>query len=233
MPPLPDDIIRALSLIEPALPKIAARLDGRVIPRLNNPYLARHYFIQPSPDGKDDHLPGVLLHKFISSDAPNELHNHPWEWALSIILSGRYYECRSFGRLIVPEEGEAERRYTLGPKQDRVFEPFDVNILMANDFHRVELIGGGPVWTLFVHGPRVQSWGFVPEGYDSIQKFRVEDRRTFTARKPVAEVAKEIEAADCQCDPGKHGMVMKPNVHDEKSSLVCSNCGKKRKVVIA
>lgn len=36
----------------------------------------------------------VYLHRIIRDDADEELHNHPWPWATSLILAGGYHEHR-------------------------------------------------------------------------------------------------------------------------------------------
>ncbi len=86
---------------------------------------------------------GVFLHRFHRSDADPELHNHPWRWGVSLILAGGYIEERREGLDVVTRE----------------FEPGSVNLLFDSTFHRVEL-HRGEAWSLFVAGPRAQSWGF-------------------------------------------------------------------------
>lgn len=87
----------------------------------------------------------VYLHRFNRGDEDKELHNHPWAWAFSLMLAGGYVEHRLCSQGIVWR---------------RVVRPGAVNVIRANDFHKVEL-RGGPAWTLFVTGPKAQSWGFL------------------------------------------------------------------------
>jgi hypothetical protein len=90
---------------------------------------------------------GVFLHHFVGSDGPTELHDHPWRWAVSLVLWGGYLE---------------ERRLTASARSTRRWlGPGRLNLLRPGTFHRVELRAGRPAWTLFVHGPKVRRWGFL------------------------------------------------------------------------
>lgn len=84
-----------------------------------------------------------FLHHIHRSDHERDLHNHPWLWAFSIILSGEYDEERLVG------DGDQIAR-----KRAR-----RLNVLTSRDYHRITELHGD-VWTLFVHGPSVQTWGF-------------------------------------------------------------------------
>ena len=115
---------------------ITGRLPCRLITGdTRQPYLERYYVLG---------WPGlrVYLHRFVDDDSDRGRHDHPWSWALSIILAGYYHEQRRDGMHI--------RRW--------------VNWITGDTFHRVTLPREGDikrdVWTLFVHGPRVKAWGF-------------------------------------------------------------------------
>lgn len=95
---------------------------------------------------------GVKLHQFVRSDSDAELHNHPWDWAASLILAGGYSEERR----VVSSSDNGRWHDTV---QQRFFLPFSLNFLRANTFHRVDLLEED-CWTIFVTGPKVQSWGF-------------------------------------------------------------------------
>lgn len=112
----------------------------RLIEVGGDPYLLRLYLMH----WKRDLLPGVFLHCFLRGDNDRDLHNHPWKWALSVILTGGYVE---------------ERRDDAGEVHRRTVRPGAVNLIRANDFHRVELLDDR-CWTLFIAGPRLQQWGF-------------------------------------------------------------------------
>lgn len=83
----------------------------------------------------------MQLHRFLRSD-PDGLHDHPWGWARSIVLSGWYQE---------------ERR-----DRTRVRKAGNTYGMTGDTFHRVHLpLGSREVWTLFFHGPYVKHWGFL------------------------------------------------------------------------
>lgn len=116
------------------------------------PYLERYFFTKKSPysqgvdDVKDPPKWGLYLHHFCRGDDDPQLHNHPWAWALSLVLSGGY----------------AEERAGPGDKVTwRAVLPGSFNFLTHNDFHRVDLLDTEHgAWTLFLVGPIIQSWGF-------------------------------------------------------------------------
>jgi len=120
------------------------------------PYLTRWYLLGQDRENRKWPV-NLYLHCFHSSDESIP-HNHPWRFAISLILKGRYLEFRN---------GVC-----------RVFRAGNINFIRRDDYHYVKL--GKPVWTLFLAGPRVGRWGFKPEtGY--------EDFESYIARKPGAK----------------------------------------------
>lgn len=124
-------------------------------------YLRRWYLVgKPQPkDGSWKPVgPELYLHKICQSDDPARgLHNHPWRWAISLILWRGYREVR----LVGPDTQRVTKRL-------RRFFPLQINFLRGDDYHRVELIDGKPAWTLFLVGPRVKGWGFLTKrGYEA------------------------------------------------------------------
>ena len=108
------------------------------INRADGPYLRRWHLI---PKNK---WFNIYLHHFLGSDVDGATHNHPWS-SLGIIISGKYKEITPDGESII-----------------RAFQP---KFRGPNYYHRVELING-PVWTIFITGPKVQNWGFAcPKGH--------------------------------------------------------------------
>ncbi len=96
-----------------------------------------------------------MLHRFHRADGDRALHNHPWKISYSLILRGSYTEERKLD--------DEEINGTNAPRtRTRLVRWF--NILRDTDFHRVVELRGDEVWTLFVTGPRVQSWGFEEDG---------------------------------------------------------------------
>jgi hypothetical protein len=85
----------------------------------------------------------IRLHKIMHSDDRAHLHDHPMDFA-SLILHGGYIEHLPGGEM---------REFTAG----------DVNTKRAEALHALELIDGGPVWTLVFAGPVRRQWGFMTE----------------------------------------------------------------------
>ncbi|MEZ5651480.1 MAG: hypothetical protein R3E87_13135 [Burkholderiaceae bacterium] len=119
--------------IRRALYAISGRLACRIISDGEHPYLERYFLFRAF---------GLTayLHRFVGSDPDRGLHDHPWPWAFSVVLSGRYLERRRGG--------------------DRVVSW--LNLLSGDTFHRVIMLPGSrSVWTLFVHSnARAKPWGF-------------------------------------------------------------------------
>lgn len=86
----------------------------------------------------------IYLHKITGNDEDRALHDHPWH-SVSFLLKGRLKEIL-----------KNKVRY---PKR---FLPIFRSAKMA---HRLEVVDS-PVWTLFITGPVVRSWGFhCPKGW--------------------------------------------------------------------
>jgi hypothetical protein len=133
------------SLIE-SIPNITIpKPDGK-------PYLTRYYLLL-----KDRMRGNAFLHHFHSSDMDDAddgeggrvllLHNHPFKFSVSFVLTGGYIE---------------ERRDANGLVYTRTVKPFTFNWISSKDFHRVQLLDEkNGAWTLFFTGSRKnRSWGF-------------------------------------------------------------------------
>jgi hypothetical protein len=90
------------------------------------------YYITPKIFGY-----AVFLHRLHKNEKDGIFHNHPWS-GVSLIF-GSYLEQRL---------GES-------PKVKRFF-----NFVRGGTHHRIEL-PNGPVWTLFIHGPKFNRWEVV------------------------------------------------------------------------
>jgi hypothetical protein len=150
-----------MKLIEQILWKLTSRLPQRIIDEEGRPYLERYYV-------------GTVfgyrfyLHRFVASDPDRGLHDHPWQRAYSIILSGTYTELTR-----------------IGPKQVKWF-----NTLTHDKFHRVllselkyeDMIIPNPCWSLFFHTKdNINKWGFLkPVSVD-------QDTQIFAPHKYVRE----------------------------------------------
>lgn len=132
------------------------RVDGHL-------YL-RRYFIDPLESTKDQYR--LLLHQFFRGDDDRRPHNHPWDWAESLIISGGYTEDRV-------------RAFTQNElvMDNPVYRTGDFHSLTGMDFHRIRDVQPN-TWTLFRHGPRTHDWGFLEDtitydGDHRIHTFRV------------------------------------------------------------
>lgn len=168
---------RFAKLLSP--PRIIWNREGTV------QYLSRYYLLgRPTmADGSDpfdrfgnpkeeaiwSKLPfGVYLHHFHRSDDAGALHNHPWKWALGIIMVGGYSEEKRvsiFG--CGPTYPQTERH-----KVERLdHKPGSFNLLKHDTFHRVDLIEHD-AWSLFITGKKDSSWGFWDRHTDRFTPWR-------------------------------------------------------------
>jgi hypothetical protein len=128
---------------------ISKLVEAQTFSTDGQPYLSRFYLVRKKrPDQDDDAGNGrfsLYLHYFHRGDEDWALHNHPWEFSMSLILTNGYVE---------------ERWTPLGIKK-YILRPGSINIIRSNDFHRVDLIHPEHgAWTLFLTSRRVQEWGF-------------------------------------------------------------------------
>ena len=119
---------------------VASKLQLRSIDSEDGePYLSR-YCIYGWMPGKERKYPfSIYLHRFHTPDLDRALHNHPWKWAVSLVLNGGYLEKR---------EASLRRLW-----------PGNLNIINHDTFHCIREIEE-KTWTLFIVGPKVSSWGF-------------------------------------------------------------------------
>jgi hypothetical protein len=107
------------------------------------PYLERYHLFR-LPFGYQ-----VYLHRFVASDPGRGLHNHPWNRAVSLVLSGHYEEIRMAN---ARGNHEVHTRY-IGAGH--------LNWIDGSVFHRINLIDNAESWTLFVHSSKAKTWGFL------------------------------------------------------------------------
>jgi hypothetical protein len=103
------------------------------------PYLERISLIK---------IPGIFqiaIHRFWKSDDDGGLHDHPWLFWGSYILEGGYREHLPDGTVAWRRPGHFRLRH--GWQRHRIELPYE----------------GAEVWTLFIMGPKVRAWGFIPD----------------------------------------------------------------------
>lgn len=98
---------------------------------------------------------GIYVHRFHRSDQDLALHNHPWKWALAIVLAGGYSEERRETVALRGAMGELRRHLV----RRRKVLPLSLNWITHETFHRVDLFEQD-AWSVFIAGPRVSSWSF-------------------------------------------------------------------------
>jgi hypothetical protein len=96
--------------------------------------------------------PRTYLHYFFRGDEDREVHNHPFNKSVSVILTGGYKEYLWNSR---------RQKFDVRNKL-----PGSVNYIRRNDFHRVELFDNQGCWTLFTTFGRAmpsngQDWHFL------------------------------------------------------------------------
>lgn len=85
------------------------------------------------------------VHEILRSDLGRHPHNHPWPY-LTIILRGWYWEDR------FDDQGAW--------RGSRLHGPGSILYRPAGSWHKLDLLDGGPVTTLFITGRKSQSWGY-------------------------------------------------------------------------
>lgn len=124
---------------------LATKLPHRLITcEDGTPYLSRYRVLGWMPGDKRRWPLSIYLHHFHRPDLDNALHNHPWRWAVSLVLAGAYLE-----ELPWPRNWRFRRWRRAG----------SVVLLKSDSYHRIQRLEG-EVWTLFIVGPKAQSWGF-------------------------------------------------------------------------
>jgi hypothetical protein len=172
---------------------IARRLKCReIVDGEGTVYLKRYRVFGWLPGDKPCRY-SLYLHHFQREDQDRELHNHPWKYAVSLVLAGGYEE-----QLVIPKEKAADVML-LGMTvqyRKRIFtwirrlRPFRINILRGDTFHRVHKLHGKETWTLFLCGPKASSWGFLtPDGIVPWREFLTAKGITPDYEEPAVENA--------------------------------------------
>ncbi len=113
----------------------------------NRPYLERYFLTEF--DGQF-----AYLHRFVNGDGDRYIHDHPWDFASSLILTGSYTEFRREG--------------IHAPEQELIWLPGEVNEIQGDTLHRIEETEP-ETWTLFIHTAWVRDWGFLNDAGEMIR----------------------------------------------------------------
>lgn len=90
------------------------------------------------------------LHHILRSDDERAFHDHPWLY-LTIILRGGYFEIKP----VYDRSG-----LYIGTTR-QWYGPGSFILRRAKSWHRLEIRPNHTAWTLFITGPKRQSWGFM------------------------------------------------------------------------
>lgn len=93
-------------------------------------------------------LPSIRVHHILREDLADHPHDHPWN-ARTIILRGQYLE---------------RRHDSIGPLGLRRRRPGDTAPVRFGEFHHIEQVSIGGVYTLFIVGNYIDDWGFLVDG---------------------------------------------------------------------
>lgn len=167
--PQEEGLAPALGLA--ALPPMVRIMIGASLPYVirhpdGSPYITR-YLLWGSPalgdDGHDkDQAHSAFIHLLHTPDPDRDLHDHPWAWGFSLILSGGYVEKRYGGA------GTSHlKRYRAG----------DRNSLEPGEYHSLVSVEPNTA-TLFIAGREIQDWGFL------LPDDKWVDHRTYLAARP-------------------------------------------------
>lgn len=174
--------------------KIAMGRPCKVIHDKREPYLERYFLFN---------FFGLrfYLHRFVASDPDRGLHDHPWPWAISFILVGKYLEILR-GRT-------------------RIVKWF--NFITGDRFHRVILEENQEVWSLFIHpNSDVKEWGFlrIPD-YADYEKCPCDlgDSKLYIPWKP-----REWKVGDKKVDWEKVAKKGKEFKRDSRGIIIIEDC---------
>lgn len=158
---------------EKVLEKIAGRLHRRDILVGDRLYLSRYYLVggmssrladlwpeDDRPPANHDNDWTCYLHCFHQPDPDRDLHNHPWR-ATSTILWGGYEEVQIALTELDPDGVRVTPR---SQELHHIRRPGDEYELFPDTYHSITRLMTPRVWTLFAHGPKERSWGFLIDG---------------------------------------------------------------------
>lgn len=113
-------------------------------------YMERYWLFNPYPSW----FPiSIRLQRIMRADTADHKHDHPWN-ARTFILRDWYAEVRSVS--LGDDSMPVDVRYTR--------RAGDTATIKFGEYHHIEAVAPGGVWTLFVTGKYRGSWGFLVAG---------------------------------------------------------------------
>lgn len=127
-------------------------------PYFNLPgYMDRWWEFNPydteTREKKYPYLPSIRIHHILRADLARHPHDHPWN-ARTIILKGDYTERRF---TVFPGNKKAAYKDYLRTEGDTA----EINF---NQYHSIERVSDGGVWTFFITYGYMGTWGFWVDG---------------------------------------------------------------------
>lgn len=111
-------------------------------------------------------LPSVRIHHILRADTARDLHDHPWN-ARTIILKGSYVERRRVGMKlgVSPIEGCSHMRPVMEPiTETHARQPGDTATINYGQYHSIDAVSDGGVYTMFFTWKYMGGWGFLVNG---------------------------------------------------------------------
>lgn len=122
---------------------------------MNRYWLFNRYSAVGKPDvipRRFSWLPSVRIHHILREDDARDLHDHPWN-ARTIILKGYYVERRLINK---------PSRFVICNTYLR--QAGDTATINFGEYHNIDEVSDGGVWTLFIAGNSLGTWGFLVDG---------------------------------------------------------------------
>lgn len=157
--------------------RLTAKRPCRLIKIDDQPYLERYYL------GSLGNTT-FYLHRFVSSDDERNVHDHPWRWSAALVLAGGYLEERLTH--FDPNTGWGSRFRRLFPGR--------INYINPRAFHRITA-PKPDTWTLFMHGKRIKSWGFLEKtdrGLEYLLPAKCRGHRKWWQTAPIGAKAERV-----------------------------------------
>lgn len=120
-------------------------------------YMERDWLFNPYD--KDTHekkyklLPSIRVHHILRADLARHPHDHPWD-ARTIIMKGAYSERRMVG-----VDSNNEPLY-----ENHLRMPGDTATIRFGEYHSIDSVSDGGVYTLFITYKYRGMWGFWVDG---------------------------------------------------------------------
>lgn len=106
-------------------------------------------------------LPSVRIHHILRADTARHLHDHPWD-ARTIILKGAYTERRLLS--VDSRTDSAGNTVTFEEIKSSLRKRSDTATLNYGEYHAIDWVSEGGVYTMFFTWDYKGTWGFLVDG---------------------------------------------------------------------